>query len=165
MPRLFVHVEGQTEQTFVDEILRPHLLSKGYWDVTPGILGNPRRRGGIPSWAEARRDIARHLKEDRGCVATTMVDYYGLPSSGNRAWPGRVDAINAENPEKAGLIENALMLDLESEMGKRFDARRFVPFVDEPILTVFSVSLCLCGEVPCQRVSASPGPRPARRSG
>jgi hypothetical protein len=129
MPRLFVHVEGQTEQDFVDEILGPHLLLKGYWAVTDGIIGNPRRRGGIPSWPEARRDIARHLKEDPSCVATTMVDYYGLPSSGEPAGPGRVEANRATSAAKALYVENALLQDMESEMGKRFDARRFVPFV------------------------------------
>jgi hypothetical protein len=97
--------------------------------VTPRIIGNPRRRGGIPSWAEARRNIARHLKEDSTCVATTMVDYYGLPPSGDRAWPGRVEATLVRNAEKARLVEGALPQDVESEMGKRFDARRFVPFV------------------------------------
>jgi hypothetical protein len=30
MARLLIHVEGQTEESFVNEVLRGHLVSKGY---------------------------------------------------------------------------------------------------------------------------------------
>ncbi len=88
MARLLIHVEGQTEESFVNEVIRNHLVTAGYHSVEARILGNARlreRRGGIRAWASARRDIIYHLLEDRGCIATTMVDYYGLPLS----WPGR----------------------------------------------------------------------------
>jgi hypothetical protein len=130
MPRLLVHVEGQTEEEFVNEILRDHLLARGYSAVSARILGNARlrrQRGGIrPS---ARRDIVNHLKEDPACVATTMVDYYGLPLSGDGAWPGRAEAAGVSRAGKASRVENALLDDVMAEMGGRFDARRFVPFV------------------------------------
>ena len=82
MTRLLVHVEGETEETFVKELLGPHLLTQGYLRVDPRLMGNARvrdRRGGIKPWPSARRDILNHLREDRTCAATTMVDYYGMP--------------------------------------------------------------------------------------
>jgi hypothetical protein len=132
MARLLIHVEGQTEEDFVNEALRDHLLAKGYDDVGARIAGNARlrrQRGGIRGWPSVRRDIINHLKEDRDCIATTMVDYYALPQQGVRAWPGRAEAARAGSFRKAACVEDALLNDLTAAMGARFNPRRFVPFV------------------------------------
>ena len=95
-------------------------------------MGNARqrdRRGGIRDWNAVRRDITNHLKEDTGSFATTMVDYYGLPRSGQRAWPGRARASTLPFAEKAGAVEAALLADIGREMGGGFDPDRFVPYV------------------------------------
>lgn len=128
LARLLVHVEGETEEVFVNEVLRPHLISRGYERVGARLLGNARqrdRRGGIRSWSAARRDIIRHLNEDGECVATTMVDYYGLPRNGERAWPGRAAATSLPVPTKPTHVQDALLADLASDI----DVRRFLPFV------------------------------------
>jgi hypothetical protein len=132
MARLLVHVEGETEETFVNEILSSYLVSHGYESVSARLLGNVRqrsRRGGIRPWTAVRKDIIRHLKEDRRCIATTMVDYYGLPSSGDRAWPGRAQAASLEVSQKAPTVEESLLNEISLEMGGDFNSRRFVPFV------------------------------------
>lgn len=132
MDRLLVHVEGETEETFVHEVLAPHLRNVGYTKVSARLIGNARqrdRRGGIRSWAAARRDILNHLKEDPGCLATTMVDYYGLPQTGERAWPGRQAAGNLPFPQKAATVQHALLADVRAGMGAGFDPARFVPYV------------------------------------
>ncbi|MGC8490271.1 MAG: DUF4276 family protein [Syntrophobacteraceae bacterium] len=119
--RLMIHVEGQTEETFVNEILRPHLYIFGYTRIGARLLGNARqrrRRGGIRSWNAVRHDILTHLKEDTGCLATTMVDYYGLPAVGPKAWPGRETAGGLLSAEKASAVEKALCEDIEREMGR-----------------------------------------------
>lgn len=130
MPGLLVHVEGQTEEDFVNEILRPHLQSHGFDWISARIIGNARqrdRRGGIRGWDSVRKDILRHLKENRHAIATTMVDYYALPASAERAWPGRAHANNLPHSQKAITIENALHNDIAIDMGEDFDRRRFVP--------------------------------------
>lgn len=124
-----MHVEGQTEETFVENVLGDHLLRHGYSAVSARLLGNPRlrsRRGGIRSWTSARSDILRHLRQDRGVITATMVDYYGLPQD----WPGRADAsaIRAATG-RAQHVEAALLDDIRSQFGDSFDSRRFVPFV------------------------------------
>jgi hypothetical protein len=129
MPRLLVHVEGQTEETFVKEVLSEYLMRSGYGSVSARLVGNPRlrsRRGGIRSWETVRKEIQRHLKEDTGAIATTMVDYYALPQD----WPGRAEAPGKSSTgEKAEHVEAALLADVAKEMGPRFDVRRFVPLV------------------------------------
>jgi Domain of unknown function (DUF4276) len=92
MKRLLIHVEGQSEETFVNEVLSEYLLDHGYSSISARIVGNARqraRRGGIKAWSAVRDDISNHLKEDVGCISTTMVDYYALPATGPKAWPGR----------------------------------------------------------------------------
>src|SRR5580692_12041569 len=132
MPRLLVHVEGQTEESFVNEILRDHLLGIGYESVSARIVGNARlrqRRGGIRPWLAVRKDIINHLKEDAGCLATMMVDFYGLPKTGDRAWPGRAAAASVQTRHKAPTVEAALALDLANEAREHIDPARFIPFV------------------------------------
>ncbi len=132
MNRLLVHVEGQTEETFVNELLRDYLLSRGYETVSARIVGNARlrqRRGGIRPWLSVRKDIVNHLKEDANCIATTMIDYYGLPQEGEGAWPGRKRAASLKRGEKGRSVEKALLDNVIAEMGQGFNPRRFVPFV------------------------------------
>jgi len=132
MNRLLIHVEGQTEETFVNEALAPHLYGFGYEMVSARLLGNSRnrnRRGGIRSWSSVRVDIVNHLKEDTQCLATTMVDYYALPKDGEKAWPGRADAALKAFPDKSPTVQAALLADLSEQLGAGFDSRRFVPYV------------------------------------
>ena len=132
LDRLLIHVEGETEETFVNEVLAPRLYGYGYEKVSARLLGNARqraRRGGIRGWNSVRNDILNHLKEDPGCVATTMVDYYALPQTGERAWPGREAAGNLPFAQKAPIVEAALHADICAELGPDFDPGRFVPYV------------------------------------
>ena len=132
MTRLLIHVEGQTEEAFVNEVLAPHLYSVGYIDVRARLIGEQRyreQRGGIRPWPEARRGIINRLREDPGQFASTMVDYYGLLSEGSRGWPGRADSSNLPSHEKAAHVENAIHTDIANEMGDGFNTSRFLPYV------------------------------------
>ena len=132
MARLLIHVEGQTEETFVREILRPHLYLKGFDNVSARLIGNARQRnrcGGIRPWISVRIDILNHLREDTACLETTMVDYYGLPQTGSGAWPGRGAAGQLPYTQKATTVEEALLVDICREMGNAFNPERFIPFV------------------------------------
>jgi hypothetical protein len=132
MPRLLVHVEGQTEEAFVNEVLRDHLRSAGYESVSTRIIGNARlrqRRGGIRGWPSVRRDILNQLRQDPGCIASTMVDFYALPQGGDRAWPGRAGATGKATAAKALYVEKALAIDLAKSAGPKFNCSRFIPFV------------------------------------
>lgn len=132
MARLLVHVEGETEESFVNEVLAPHLYSLGYQSVGARLLGTARerdRRGGIIAWATARRDIIRHLHQDGGCIATTMVDFYGLPQGEQKCWPHRGTAGRLPFPEKALTIESAMLAEVHAELGDDFNTTRFVPYI------------------------------------
>lgn len=119
MKRLLVHVEGQTEEEFTNEVLRPHLTGGGFVSVSARLLG-PRRqrshRGGIRSWASARGEIERHLREDQTTLAGLLVDYYGMPTD----WPGRDEAACLPVEARAGHLASRLRDELPEELRSRF---------------------------------------------
>ena len=123
MTRLVLHVEGETEESFVTNVLSWHLYSRGY------TLVSARPSGGIKPWPTTRKEILRYLKQDAGCVVSTMVDYYGLPQRGSGAWPGRTDANRSRFPQKAKMVEDELLADICNYMGSRLNPDRFVPYV------------------------------------
>jgi hypothetical protein len=130
--RLLIHVEGETEETFVNEVLGPHLYARGYFRVSARLMGNARqrdRRGGIRPWRSVKEDIVTHLKEDPQCLASCLVDYYALPQTGERAWPGRQAAGRLPFLQKASTIQEALLAEICNGMGESFEARRFLPYV------------------------------------
>ena len=132
MTRLLVEVEGPTEEDFVNLILAPHLCGLGYQVVSARILGNARQReqrGGITPWQTARNGIIRHLKEDQGRIVTTMVDYYALPDSGSKAWPGRATSNSHPIESRASIVETALRQDVADQLGNGFNSERFVPYL------------------------------------
>ena len=132
MTRLLVHVEGQTEETFVNVVLAPHLYRRGYESVGARLIGNARlrnKRGGIRAWSSVRQDILNHLRADTGSLSTTMVDYYGMPQTGSRAWPGRAEAANLAFDQKAPVVGEAIMEDIYGELAEDFDRSRFIPYV------------------------------------
>ena len=132
MTRLRIHCEGPTEKNFVDEVLAPHLYPFGYTEVSAWVAGKQRertRRGGIRSWTETRRAIVNQLRHDASLIVTTMVDYYRLPASGPRSWPGRAEANRLPFPQRAVHVENTIRTDVAILMGDSFNPDRFVPYV------------------------------------
>ena len=94
MVRLLILVEGETEETFVKEVLSPHLYTNGFHSISAKLMGNARnrnRRGGIRGWPTVRDEIIKHLNHDQALFISIMVDFYALPGGENRsnAWPGR----------------------------------------------------------------------------
>lgn len=132
MLRLLVSVEGQTEETFVSEVLRPHLRAFGYGSVNARLMGNPRlriRRGGVRRWPGIFDELTTHLREDRSVVLGVMVDYYGMPASGNGGWPGRQQALVLPVHQRAHFVEEAISREVGDAMGPSFDRHRFIPGV------------------------------------
>jgi hypothetical protein len=130
MSRLLIHVEGQTEEDFVNEVLRDYLIGVGYHSVSARLIGNARlrrNRGGIRPWTDTKKDIVRHLLQDGGCIVTTMVDFYGLPRQGDNAWPGAKEAALLRGVDKASGIETAILESVKEDVGE--ESKRFLPFI------------------------------------
>ena len=125
--RLLVHVEGQTEETFVNLVLGTHLARVGYSVVGARLIGRAgarRHRGGAVPWRTVRDGILNHLKSDREAISTTMVDYYACRPLGPGAPQRR------RSPRRRGRRScKAVAEDVRQHMGGDFDGRRFIPYV------------------------------------
>ncbi len=55
MTRLLVHVEGQTEEEFVNEVLAEHLDQRGFSAVSARLFGNARQRSHRQYMMEVQR--------------------------------------------------------------------------------------------------------------
>ncbi len=122
MNRVRVLVEGQTEESFVNKVIAPYLINREVY-MYPILF---RSRGGSFRYQRARKEIGNSLKEDRRLFCTTLVDFYGMPTD----WPGRSQAnSHSGTGEKARVVEQALLADVQQLMGDSFDALRFIPYV------------------------------------
>ncbi len=84
MRSLYLLAEGQSEFVVIDSVLQPHLEQAGFHVrksvlVTKPTVGGPAFRGGVSSWARIEAEIRRVLRDPTINIATTMIDYYGLP--------------------------------------------------------------------------------------
>ena len=84
MSRIFVVVEGQTEEAFVKEVLLPYLNGYGVYDVTPIIIhaNTKHYKGGFVNYAHLRNDIVSLLhSESYNAFVTTFVDFFRIPQT------------------------------------------------------------------------------------
>ena len=120
MKRLYLLVEGQTEETFVREVLVPQYASSQLY-LTPILLStSPGFKGGVTSYAKVKPQIMRLCRQDRDAVVTTMIDLYALP----RDFPGRLDSAYPSNGSGA---QKALFL--EGRLASNIAERNFMPFI------------------------------------
>lgn len=125
--RLYLTVEGQTEQAFAFEVLRPHLATLGVMVSRPRLTGLHARRGGrIPTggllntFQHSKGDIQRWLLEDKSPDVrfSTMIDFYSLPKD----FPGYESAIALRDPYEQ-------VTQLEQSLSECLDDRRFIPYL------------------------------------
>ena len=88
MARLYLFVEGQTEQTFADTVLTPHLAQHGIYIERTILIANAYKkglfhRGGSRNFDAMQRDIVYSLKRDpaHGVFFTSMIDLYAIPKN------------------------------------------------------------------------------------
>lgn len=121
-----VHVicEGQTEESFVRELLVEPFAHKGIY-LLPALIGRPGHKGGNFKYDRLSADVKKRLLADKNCYCTTFFDFYGLPES----FPGKKDADpTAPIQTKAATLQDALTDKLAEKVGG--DAiRRFIPYV------------------------------------
>ena len=126
MARLHFFVEGQTEQTFADTVLKPYLAHFGVYMQKPVLVAHARKkrrihRGGGRNFTAMQNDITRRLKEDSGSDAffTTMIDLYALHAK----FPGLKEA------EKLRIDPYKRVEALEKSWLDETGDSRFIPFI------------------------------------
>ena len=123
-----VHVlcEGQTEQGFVEEVLKPYLMAHGCAAVKSVLVTTNKKknaRGGLVTYQHAVNDLRIMLNSNTDGVYekhvfTTMFDLYALPDD----FPGCLESHNIDNRyDRVVALENAFAAAV--------DSNRFVPYI------------------------------------
>jgi hypothetical protein len=124
MTRVHIVVEGQTEESFVNQVLAPALWTRQVF-LRPILLGAPSHKGGNVSFARVRRDVLVRLKQDRAAYCTTMFDFYGL----GKGFPGTLPPPILSNVEKVARLERAMKDYIIAEVPDLRPDVRFLPYL------------------------------------
>lgn len=81
MKRLYIIVEGQTEQEFVRSLLAPYLMERKILSVTPILIHTSKMgKGGFVNYAHLRNDAKRLLSSMKGdLIVSTFIDFFRCP--------------------------------------------------------------------------------------
>jgi len=121
MKRLVIIVEGETEESFVNNILCPYFCSKGLYN-TIQCFKTKHSHGGISKYSYIKKDILNTIYEKD--VVSMMIDFYRLPSD----FPGFSDLKATQtHKEQASLLETEIKKDLEDTQKHQFD--NFIPYI------------------------------------
>ena len=128
MKAKIIHIlcEGQTEQGFVEEVLRPYLIDNGVTSVKSVIVSTNKKlnaQGGMSSYTHARTDLnlMRQSNPDSSFEShtfTTMFDLYALPCD----FPGYEEADAIVEPY-------ARVNSLEQSFANAVNDSRFIPYI------------------------------------
>jgi hypothetical protein len=120
MKRLFLLVEGQTEETFVRDLLGPHYAQLELFMYPILARTSPGHKGGVTGYGKVKSQLTRLCRQHRGAAVTTMIDLYGLP----RDFPG----ISASSyPESGTGVQKAKFL--EARLSQDIGESNFIPYL------------------------------------
>lgn len=126
MVRLYLFAEGQTEQTFADNLIKPHLAQYQVYMHNPVLIAHTRKkgrvhRGGGRNYQPMKDDIMRFLKQEKSSDVffTTMIDLYAI----HPEFPGLAEAELVRNDPLARveLLEQRFKEDINDQ--------RFIPYI------------------------------------
>lgn len=124
MTRVYVVVEGATEESFVREVLAPILWPSELY-IIPIILGSPGQKGGRTSYSRVKKDVVVLLKQHRTAYCSTMLDFYGL----GKGFPGMPLPPDLANLDKVARIEQAVKEDIAAKVPDLRPDIRFLPYL------------------------------------
>lgn len=126
MVRLYLFAEGQTEQTFADNLIKPHLAQYQVYLNHLILIAHSRKkgavhRGGGRNYAPMKNDILRFLKQEKSSDVcfTTMIDLYAIHPD----FPGLAEseAVRQDPFERVKFLEQRFAEDIGD--------RRFIPYI------------------------------------
>jgi hypothetical protein len=123
---IFAHilVEGQTEETFVTEVLGRHLHSHNI-QLTPSIAktsrrgSGPSKKGGVSNFAKIEFELGLLLRNAGISYVTTMFDYHKWAGDDFPGWGTMPASLDCWRRVK----------HLEDHFAQRIDDPKFVPYL------------------------------------
>jgi len=111
MKNVYIYCEGQTEESFINEILYPFFFNVGivvYPIVcTTKRTANRKYKGGVSDYTKIKKELSIICKQHQSEFVTTMFDYYAMPEN----TPG-IDNDDRDLFTRINRIEQAIDTDL-----------------------------------------------------
>lgn len=124
MIRVCVVCEGQTEETFVRNVLAPLFYECGLNLVGELIQTSVGHKGGALTYDRVKRHLRNTLNQSSQPVVTTLFDLYRL----DMHFPGFAKASQESHLDRRlEILRNELHQDIVDEVGCRPD--RFIPYI------------------------------------
>jgi hypothetical protein len=124
MMRVYVVCEGQTEETFVRNVLAPILAHQQIFLTARGINTSKGHKGGALTYERVKRFIINSLKEDQNAIVTTFFDLYALDNH----FPDFQQSNNITDVYyKVALLEQAFKADIAHHNPSCTE--RFFPYI------------------------------------
>ncbi|MBQ5925856.1 MAG: DUF4276 family protein [Paludibacteraceae bacterium] len=120
MKRLYIVVEGATEEGFVKTMLQPYFASCGVYAVYPILIHTSKLgRGGFVSYNHLENTVRPLLKsQGDDVIVTTFVDFFRIPTN----MPQYAQCMCAQSNKER-------IVELERCLGEDINDRRFVPYI------------------------------------
>lgn len=122
MKRVYIVVEGQTEQEFVNSVIAPYFNTLGIYSVTPVLIRTSRRgRGGMVNYEHLENTVSMLLQSAKtDFVVTTFIDFFRLPTN------------MPEYDECSAIADKDERIDrLEAAINEAVDDRRFFAYIQK----------------------------------
>lgn len=119
MRAVYIVAEGQTEEEFINEILRPYFLRFDIYDVRAILMEtSPGYKGGDVSYARYKYNVELLLKKERDIIVTSLIDYYKL----DNGFPGYDDSIRiVDKFARLKFLEDSISVDINNP--------RLIPYI------------------------------------
>lgn len=119
MKRLYIIVEGQSEQEFVNTMVAPYMIKFGITAVVPILIRTSKSgRGGFVNYEHLKNDVKKLLSSPKtDFIVTMFVDFFRCPELPNK--------------EKYEAIENheQKVVQMECQIAEDINDSRFVPYI------------------------------------
>ena len=129
---IYIVVEGQTEQTFVRDVLAPSMAHKKIY-LHPALIGKPGHKGGDIRFDKAKNDIGNFLRQRNDTYISTMFDYFRIDAQ----WPGKKGVLRQTQNgttlsacHKAEILESATHNEIVSIFDDCEAEKRFTPYIE-----------------------------------
>lgn len=119
MRAVYIVAEGQTEEEFINEILRPYLLRFNIYDVRAILMEtSPGYKGGDVTYERYKYNIELLLKKENDIIVTSLIDYYKLDTN----FPNFKEAQKIHDKFlRLNSLEEAIKVDISNP--------RFIPYI------------------------------------
>ena len=119
MKRMFIVVEGQTEEAFVKELMTPYFMQHGIYDIRPVLIQTSKgHKGGFVNYEHLKNELLRLLKsQGQDVIVTTFVDFFRCPELPNQ---NDIDTLPS-HIQKVEAMEKSISDDINDW--------RFIPYI------------------------------------